>query len=198
MAMVAVIMICVSWLIAFSSWRLRTWRTAAVLLCGSATIFAVSLLPWPVAPVAAGGVWVVLTLLVLTRSEALAAVSDTEYAFIRRYAALLARIAELKGAAFTMEPASYVAEFEQLTNAFERLDAPSSEWTELRAETVRELRRRATIMRLGSRPAPDTMDRANEAWAAVETRFEQLFGARKRFWAPRPRPSPRGLEPPAE
>jgi hypothetical protein len=182
------IMICVTGVIAFSSWRLRNWRTVAVLVSGGAAMFAATVLPSPIGAIAVGGMWTGMTLLVATGWEALSSVSDREYEFIRSYVAILTRIKDLQSAVFSMEPADYVAEFEQTIGGFERLDPPSDDWAELRAQTVQELRRRATMMRLGGRPSPETMRRANEEWAAVERRFQRMLNDRKRFWARPPRP----------
>jgi hypothetical protein len=171
------------WLTAFSSWRLRNWRATVVLALGSAAILAAGILPGPFGALLQGSLWIGLTWFILVRTEALSVVRGAEYAFIETYDGLLKEIADLKRGAPSSEPAAYVADFERVIEQLEALQAPSEDWADLKADATRELRRRLVMMRLGSRPSPETMDAANAAWTEIERRFALMLEAKTGFWA---------------
>ncbi len=179
------------WLIPFSSWRLRSWRASVFLALGSAAILVAGLLPAPLAALLQGALWVGFTLFMLTRGEeALSVVRGAEYAYIESYSGLLRQIADLKRGASNSEPVAYVADFERVIEELEALGAPSEDWADLKADAIRELRRRLVMMRLGARPSPETMDAANTAWADIERRFALMLKAKTGFWAGLPWRSP--------
>jgi hypothetical protein len=171
------------WLIAFSSWRLRNWRVALVLVLGSASILAAGLLPAPLGALLQGALWIGFTAFILMRGERLSGIRGAEYAFIEHYNGILQQIAALKRDALSHEPSAYVAEFERAIEGLEALEPPSADWDDLKTDTARELRRRLVMMRLGARPSPETMDAANASWDDVEGRYRRMLKEKARFWA---------------
>lgn len=177
------ILIGAMWLIALSSWRLRNWRATVVLALGSAAILAAGIPPGPLCALLQGSLWIGFTWFILVRTEALSVVRGAEYAFIETYDGLLKEIADLKRGALSSEPAAYVADFERVIEELEALKAPSEDWADLKSDATRELRRRLVMMRLGTRPSPETMDAANAAWTEIERRFALMLEAKTGFWA---------------
>ena len=184
------ILIGTMWFIAFTSKRLRNWRTSVVLVLASAAIIAAGLLPAPFTALLRGSLWVGFTLFLLTRGEALSVVTGAEYAYLDTYSGLLRQIADLKRGALRSEPAAYVADFERVIEELEALEPPSEGWVDLKADTTRELRRRLVMMRLGAPASPETMNAANAAWTDIERRFDLMLKTKTGFWAGLPRRSP--------
>jgi hypothetical protein len=73
----------------------------------------------------------------------------------------------------------------------ERLPAPTEEWAQLRDDAALEFRRRLTMMRVTTSPAPTALARTRENWAQVEERFRRLMKEKAGFRAGLPRLSGR-------
>lgn len=174
------------WLVAFRSWRLRNWRATVVLGCGTAAIVGVGIFPPSAALWLRGAICAAVILLVLTR-RGLLSIEEVEYSFIEQYDELLRQMADLKRRTPMLEAADHVAAFANIVELLEALEAPSTEWADLKADTVRELRRRLVLMRLSMQPPTETLERANAEWSEIEQRFQRMVKARSNFWAGWPR-----------
>jgi hypothetical protein len=184
------ILIAAMWLIAFTSRWLRNWRVCIVLMLGTLLILGAGTLPKPFAALLQGSLWGGFCLLILTRGEDLSAVGKADYAFIEGYSGRMAEFAELKRGVLSSEPAAFVADYERAIEALEALEPPSADWADLKGDAIQELRRRLVIMKLGAQPSSETMDAANAAWSAIESRYELLVKEKTSFWAGLPRVTP--------
>jgi hypothetical protein len=154
-------------------------------------ILAAGMLPPLVAPLLQGALRVGLMMLLFVRGGLLAFIGGAEYLYIEKHIAFLRQLEDLKERAPTTEPAEYVRGFARIVEGLEALQPPSPKWADLNADTVRDLRRRLELIQLSTRPSPETLERMNVEWYAIEERFQRMLRARGRFWAGWPRFSSR-------
>jgi len=181
------LMIVSLWVIPLTSWKLRNWRAVAFVAGASAALLLAGTLPRSVAPFVQAGVWGATLWVLLLHADRFPALPRAELDFVDAYVALVRRVESLYRRADTLDPAAHVAEFQEITESLERLEAPDPEWTQLRDDAAVEFRRRLTMMRLTTSPSPAALARTRDNWAGVQARFRRLMKERAGFWAGWPR-----------
>lgn len=79
------------------------------------------------------------------------------------------------------DPVAALVEFEAAVRSMEALPAPLA-WSSLKSATVRELRRRLTMLKLGTMPPAESLRVADAEWLKVQQQFRELFRTRAGFW----------------
>ena len=170
------------WFVVLSTWELRNWRAVGLTVVGTGAILLAGLLPWPLRGLTQAGAWGATLWVLLVRTELVVAMPAAEYRFVSAYIASLGRLGRLKGRALEVDPTTLVAEYEAAIRSIERLEAPA-DWTQLQADTVRELERRLAMMKLLHAPPPaDTLRVAEAQWREVMQRFRRMREAKSGFW----------------
>ena len=184
------LMLLALWLAIATSFRLRNWRATTLGMAGTVGILIAGLLPYPVGQVIQAGLWGMILLVLLTRSELVAVLAPAEYQFVERYFEILRGLARLGQRARQTDSAAYVVKFSNAIVALEPLDAPG-DWAQLQADTVRELNRRLTRMRLLEMPTSEDERIAEDRWLAIENRFQGMLKTKANFWTGWPHPTRR-------
>ncbi len=176
-----VLLVTTLWVIAVTTFRLRNWRAMALVSTGTVAMFGAGLGPWPVAQVAQAGLWLTIMWVLLFRNDLVAVMSAPEYDFVEKYVSSLQRIARLKRDIRSIDPGTYLREFESATASIERLQAPL-DWRRLQLDTATELRRRLARMKLLAEPSLEEQEAAEEHWRQIEKRFNHMLKLQAGFW----------------
>ena len=185
------LMIASFWVVSVTSWRLRNWRAVAFVAVASAGLLLAGTLTSGVAPILQAGIWGATLWTLLLHADRFPTLATAELEFVDSYVNLVRRVESLHRRADTLDPVAHVAEFQDITEALERLPAPTEEWAQLRDDAAREFRRRLTMMRVTTSASPAALARARENWSQVEERFRRLMKEKAGFWAGLPRPGGR-------
>lgn len=173
------LMVAVVWLVALSS-GLRNWRAITFLVSVSGLLVVAGWLPSAAAPWTRALIWGGAILVLLFRGYLFSAMLPDERVFVQKYLDGRRRLSQLKARALQTPSAEYVRDFERIIDHFGGLAPPLGQWASLRAETVAELERRLTMMRLSTDPNPKALEAADANWAAIERRFDLLLRSRTR------------------
>jgi hypothetical protein len=184
--LVALILVA-QWFLVLTTWELRNWRGVALACAGTAVILLAGLLPWPMAGFIQAAVWGAVLWVLLLRTELVVVMSPKEYRFVSDYIEILRRFGRLKARALEIDSTAHVAEYESAVRSLVRLEAPA-DWAQLQADTVRELERRLTMMKLlHAKPADETLRVAEAQWREIMQRFRRMHKAKAGFWRGWPR-----------
>jgi hypothetical protein len=189
-AIVVGLMLLTMWLTLASSWRLRNWRAAGIVLAASVLILLRGPFPSLVTPFVQGGAWGAAMLLLLSRTDLVSVPSPEEVRFVEEYVRIMKSLSRLKEPPVETASATQVELFlesavmliESAVKALRNLRG-SGEWARLQADTVRELERGLEWMKPRAWPSAEALREAEARQLELQQRFRQLVKAKAGFWA---------------
>jgi hypothetical protein len=180
-AVLAVLAVAVLWLWLLNSWRVRNWRGVTFTIVGTIAFVLASLLPAPVRGLAMGGTWLAVAWILVFHPDVVGVMTPQAYDYVDAHIEILRRIGRRKHARRHLDAEASVQAFEADVRVLKSLIPPPG-WVRLHAETIRELDRRLTVMKVGIMPTAEEQKSGDQRWLEIGQLFRDLLKARAGFW----------------
>src|SRR4051794_8314003 len=144
-------------------------------------MLAAGMLPNPAGGLAQAGIWLVVAWVFLFRTDVVGVMAPEEYAYVDAYTQILRRIHQRKHASGRRNPAESPRRFEADVQSIAALSPPPA-WVQVQSDTVRELERRLTVMKLGTPRSAGELRAIDDGWLEVGQQFRDSLKVRAAFW----------------